>query len=79
MKINFKKVGSILASLAMVGATAGMALAANYPAPFAVGGSSDVAIVTGAAAASSDYTAATSIGSDLSAALASQIGGGTAV
>lgn len=47
MKFNFRKVSAIASSLLMVGMTAGFAVAANYPAPFVVGGNADVAIVYG--------------------------------
>lgn len=42
---NFKKIASVLASVVMLGSTAGMALAANYPAPMVKTGSADGAIV----------------------------------
>jgi len=79
MRINFKKIGSVLASLAMLGSTAGIALAANYPQPFVVGGVSDVAIVIGAAAPApfTDQQSAASIGSNLATALAGQAISGT--
>jgi len=44
---NFRKISAIGASALMVGMTAGIAAAANYPAPFVVGGSADVAVVYG--------------------------------
>lgn len=72
MKFNFRKISSVLGSAAMVGSTFALAAAATYPAPFVSGGSSDVAVVYGSGAASTDYAAATNIGSDLSASLASQ-------
>lgn len=60
MKFNFKKIGSVLASAAMIGATAGFAAAAtNYPAPFSSG---DYAIVIGS---NEDMAAATTIGNNL--------------
>ncbi|MBI2630304.1 hypothetical protein HYW76_04320 [Candidatus Pacearchaeota archaeon] len=45
MKFNFRKIASVIASAVMIGSTAGTALAANYPAPFVVGGTADAAIV----------------------------------
>jgi hypothetical protein len=45
--INFKKISALVTSGLMVGLTAGVAAAANYPAPFVVGGSADVAVVYG--------------------------------
>ena len=65
MRFNFKKVASVLASAVMLGSTMGIAAAANYPAPFVQGGTANVAIVVGANAATSDMTAATSLGNDL--------------
>jgi len=55
--ITIKKIGALIGSLVMIGATAGMAAAANFPAPFVVGGGADVALVYGADAAISDYAA----------------------
>ena len=59
MKFNFKKIGSVIASAAMIGATCGFAAAANYPAPFAT---EDYSIVIGS---DLDMSAATTIGSNL--------------
>src|SRR3989344_4412718 len=47
---NFRKISAIGASALMVGMTAGIAAAANYPAPFVVGGNADVAVVYGTGA-----------------------------
>ncbi|MBI2020874.1 hypothetical protein HYS94_05710, partial [Candidatus Daviesbacteria bacterium] len=66
MKLNFRKISAIASSALMLGMTAGMAAAANYPAPFVVGGSPNVAIVYGSGAAFSDQTAASSIAESLS-------------
>ena len=44
---NFRKISAIGTSALMIGMTAGMAAAANYPAPFVVGGSANVAVVYG--------------------------------
>ena len=66
MKLNFRKISAIASSVLMLGMTAGMAAAANYPAPFVVGGSPNVAIVYGSGAAFSDQTAASSIATSLS-------------
>jgi hypothetical protein len=44
---KFKKIGAISASALMIGMSAGVAAAANYPAPFVVGGTADVAVVYG--------------------------------
>ena len=62
MKFNFKKVASVFASVALVGATLGFASAATYPQPFE---GSDYAIVVGANAANSDMSAAMDIGKNL--------------
>ena len=47
MRLILKKVSAIAASALMVGMTMGVAAAANYPAPFVVGGAADAAIVYG--------------------------------
>lgn len=65
MKINFRKISAILSSAVMIGATAGMAAAANYPAPFVVDGTADVAIVYGASAGQTDGVEAGNIQTDL--------------
>ncbi|MAG07696.1 hypothetical protein CMI46_02675 [Candidatus Pacearchaeota archaeon] len=70
LKFNYKKIGSVMASAAMVGATMGIAAAASYPGAFTAGGADDVAIVSGSGAAASDFLAATQIGDNLNAALA---------
>jgi len=62
---NFKKVSAILASAVMFGSTIGFAAAANYPNPFVVSGTADVAVVYGASADSSDAVAASNIRDDL--------------
>jgi len=66
MKFNFKKIGSVLASVAMLGSTIGIAAAANYPKPFVDGSTSNVAIVYGATADAMDFTQAGLIKTDLS-------------
>jgi hypothetical protein len=72
MKLNFRKIASVLTSAVMLSSTIGLAAAANYPAPFVKSGSADVAVVWGSAAASTDLIAVTDITSDLQAQLASQ-------
>ena len=47
MRFNFRKISAIASSALMVGMTMGVAAAANYPAPFVVGGNANVAIVYG--------------------------------
>jgi len=72
MKINFKKIATVLGSAVMIGSTLGMAAAASFPAPFVQGGAANVAVVVGANAALSDAVAATNIGSSLATQLAAQ-------
>jgi len=68
MKINFKKIATVLGSALMIGSTMGLAAAATtYPAPFVQGGSGDVAIVVGSQAEDLDMAQATSIATSLSA------------
>ena len=55
MKLNFKKIASVLASAVMLTSTIGFAAAANYPAPFSASGG---AVVYGSAAYVTDATAA---------------------
>jgi hypothetical protein len=66
MRLNFRKISALASSALMLGMTAGIAAAANYPAPFVSGGSANVAIVYGSGAAFSDQTAAQSISTSLS-------------
>lgn len=68
-KFNFKKISAFGASLLMAGMTAGIAAAANYPAPFVEDGAADVAIVygTGAGVSSLDMVQAGNIQTDLGA------------
>jgi hypothetical protein len=72
MRLNFKKVASVLASAVMLGSTVGVAAAAAYPSPYIKGGAADVAVVIGASAATIDNIAAVDIAADLQAALARQ-------
>lgn len=78
MKLNIKKVATVLGSALMLGATAGMAAAASFtPSSFGDGG---VAIVVGANAANSDLKAAVDLTSNLAGDLAAQaatVGGST--
>jgi hypothetical protein len=48
MKINFKKISAIGASVLLTGMTMGVAAAASYPTPFVVGGNANAAVVYGA-------------------------------
>ena len=64
---KFKKIASVLASAIMLSSTIGFAAAASYPEPFVSGGTADIAVVYGAAAAISDLTAAIDLQEDLQA------------
>ncbi len=66
MKFNFKKISAIASSLLLAGMSiAAPVAAANYPAPFIVGGSADVAIVEGTGPGAMDAAAIANLGSDL--------------
>ena len=79
MKFNFRKIAAIASSALMVGMTAGVAAAANYPAPFVVGSSSDVAIVygTGTGVSSLDIIQAGNIQTNLQSSLGITTGSST--
>lgn len=66
MKINLKKVASVLASAVMFGSTLGFAAAA-WAEPFVKDGAGDAAIVYGTGSASTDYAAATDLATSLNA------------
>jgi len=76
MKI-IRKIGTVLGSVLMIGATVGMAAAATFPAPFVEGGAANAAIVVGANAAPTDWAASTTVYSKLSSSLAGATAGGT--
>ena len=76
MKINYKKIGSILASGIMFAGTIGFAAAASYPAPFVSSGTEDGAVVYGANAATSDVIAAIDIGNKLNALVTDSVASG---
>jgi hypothetical protein len=65
MKINFRKISAVIASSLMTVSAVGFAAAANFPAPFVVGGSADAAVVYGTGAGALDQTPANSIGNYL--------------
>jgi len=67
MKYNFKQIFALGASALLVGMTAGMAGAANYPAPFVVSGQANVAVVygTGTGVSTTDQAEATVIATEL--------------
>ena len=81
MKINFRKISSVLASAVMLGSTVGIAAAAAYPAPFVSGSSSDVALIygTGTGVSDIDRVAALDISTNLNAALGTSSTAGGAV
>src|SRR4030042_5095723 len=65
MKFNFRKISALAISTLLVGMTAGVAAAANYPAPLVQSGVGDFAVVYGANAASTDQGQANLIASQL--------------
>ncbi len=69
MRFNFRKVSALLTSAVMIGSSAGLAAAANYPSPFVSGGNADVAIVYGSGAGVSplDAVQAGKVSTDLQA------------
>ena len=81
MKINFRKITSVLSCGIMAVSTIGFAAAASYPAPFVSGGSADVAIVygTGSGVSRLDIIQAGNVQSNLQSYLGgtTTTGGGT--
>lgn len=75
MKLNFRKISAVIASGLMTVSAVGFAAAANFPAPFVVGGSADAAVVYGTGAGALDQTPANSVGNYLASKVTS--GGGT--
>jgi len=71
VKINFRKIASVVASTIMIGSTVALAAAANYPAPFVQSGNANVAVVYGSNAVL-DLVAVTDITSSLQGQLARQ-------
>ena len=71
MIFDFKKIASAAASTLMIGSTIAVAAAANFPAPFVSGSTSDVAIVYGH---NFDLGAVTDITTSLSSSLSSGTG-----
>lgn len=66
MKLNFRKIASVLSSAVMISSTVALAAAATYPAPFISGGSPDVAVVFGSApGAQLDLAAVVDVTNDL--------------
>jgi hypothetical protein len=78
MKFSFKKIGSVLASTAMLTSTVALAAAANFPAPFVSNSGADVAIVHGGDKAMyTDLAAVADVTSFLSTELARQTASGS--
>src|SRR3990167_9543889 len=77
--LSFKKISAIGASALMVGLTMGTAAAANYPAPFVVGGAADVAVVygTGSGVSVLDAVEAGNLQSNLQSFMGTSTGGST--
>ena len=75
MKFNFRKISAIATSALMIGMTAGVAAAANYPAPFVSGSTADVAIVVGTGSGVS-YLDSIEAG-NIQSGLQQKLGGGT--
>jgi hypothetical protein len=67
MRFNFKKVASVLASAVMLSSTIGFAAAASYPEPFVSSGTASGAVIVGASAAISDWSAAIDLQQSLNA------------
>ena len=78
MKFNFRQISALATSALLVGMTAGIAAAANYPAPLVQGGVGDFAVVYGARGASTDQGQANLIASQLLG-LTTSVGFGTDV
>lgn len=74
--ITFKKIASVLSSAAMLTSTVALAAAANYPAPFVVGGTADVALVWGTNAANTDVAGVTTITNSLNSYIIGDSGDG---
>ena len=65
MKFNFRQISALATSVLLVGMTAGIAAAANYPAPLVQSGMGDFAVVYGARGASTDQAQANLVASNL--------------
>jgi len=67
MRFKFRQISAVLASVVMIGSSAGIAAAASYPAPFVAGGTADVAIVygTGTGVSALDVVEAGNVQADL--------------
>jgi hypothetical protein len=79
MRLNFRQISALATSALMIGMTAGVAAAANYPAPFVSGGTADVAIVygTGAGVSALDAVQAGNLATNLQSFMTGTSGGTT--
>lgn len=78
MKLNFRKIASVLSSAVMVSSTVALAAAATYPAPFISSGTPDVAVVFGSApGAQLDLAAVVDVTNDLQYRLGGGSGSGS--
>ena len=77
MRLNFRKISALATSALMIGMTAGVAAAANYPAPFVSGGVANVAVVygTGTGVSALDVVQAGNIQSSLQSFMTGTTGG----
>jgi len=77
MRFKFRQITAIATSVLMLGMTAGVAAAANYPAPFVVGGNADVAVVygTGTGVSALDLVQAGNLQSNLQSFMTGTSGG----
>jgi len=65
--MKFKKIMSVIASAVMLSSTIGFAAAASFPEPFVSGGTADGAVIVGANAAVTDWSAAIDLQTSLQA------------
>lgn len=78
MKLNFRKIASVLSSAVMVSSTVALAAAATYPAPFVQNGQGMVGVVFGSSAGGQlDSPAAVEIAESLSGYITSTSSGGS--
>lgn len=78
MKLNFRKIASVLSSAVMISSTVALAAAATYPAPFVTNGTANVGVVFGSSAGGQlDSPAAIDIASSLNSRVTTTGTGGT--
>ncbi len=80
MRFNFRKISAIATSALLTGMSVGVAAAANYPAPFVVGNTADVAVVygTGAGVSTLDIIQAGNIQTNLQSKMGASVTGTSA-